>query len=61
MADVSARPHRCGTFAVRMADVDAPSCWAFSTILSRSGGNSVRSRKIRLSAIRSFFRLVGLA
>src|SRR5882724_5705369 len=46
--------------AVRMADVDAPVVLGFLNYLEQERGNSVRSRKIRLSAIRSFFRLVAL-
>jgi integrase/recombinase XerD len=46
--------------AVRMADVDAPVVLGFLNYLEQERGNSVRSRNIRLSAIRSFFRLVAL-
>src|SRR5882724_9861405 len=45
---------------LRMADVDAPAVLSFLTYLEEQRGNSVRSRNIRLSAIRSFFRLVAL-
>ena len=46
--------------ALRVADVDAPAVLSFLTYLEQQRGNSVRSRNIRLSAIRSFFRLVAL-
>jgi site-specific recombinase XerD len=46
--------------ALRLADVDAPAVLSFLTYLEQERGNSVRSRNIRLSAIRSFFRLVAL-
>jgi integrase/recombinase XerD len=46
--------------ALRLADVDAPVVLRFLTYLEQERGNSVRSRNIRLSAIRSFFRLVAL-
>src|SRR2546430_344601 len=46
--------------ALRIADVDAPVVLRFLTYLEQERGNSVRSRNIRLSAIRSFFRLVAL-
>jgi site-specific recombinase XerD len=46
--------------ALRIADVDAPAVLRFLTYLEEQRGNSVRSRNIRLSAIRSFFRLVAL-
>jgi integrase/recombinase XerD len=46
--------------ALRIADVDAPAVLSFLTYLEEQRGNSVRSRNIRLSAIRSFFRLVAL-
>ena len=46
--------------AVRMADIDAPVVLRFLNYLEQDRGNSVRSRNIRLSAIRSFFRLVSL-
>jgi integrase/recombinase XerD len=46
--------------AVRIADVDAPAVLRFLDYLEQQRGNSVRSRNIRLSAIRSFFRLVAL-
>src|SRR5499427_7330624 len=46
--------------AVRMADVDAPVVLRFLTYLEQERGNSVRSRNIRLAALRSFFRFVAL-
>ena len=46
--------------ALRIADVDAPVVLRFLDYLEQERGNSVRSRNIRLSAIRSFFRLVAL-
>ena len=46
--------------ALRMADLDAPSVLRFLDYLEEQRGNSVRSRNIRLAAIRSFFRLVAL-
>jgi integrase/recombinase XerD len=46
--------------AVCMADVDAPVVLRFLLYLEQERGNSVRSRNIRLSAIRAFFRFVAL-
>src|SRR5215471_8310172 len=46
--------------ALHLADVDAPAVLRFLDYLEQQRGNSVRSRNIRLSAIRSFFRLVAL-
>jgi site-specific recombinase XerD len=46
--------------ALRIADVDAPVVLHFLNYLEQERGNAVRSRNIRLSAIRSFFRLVAL-
>jgi integrase/recombinase XerD len=46
--------------ALRMADMDASAVLSFLNYLEQQRGNSVRSRNIRLSAIRSFFRLVAL-
>lgn len=46
--------------ALRLADLDAPAVLSFLQYLEQERGNSVRSRNIRLSAIRSFFRLVAL-
>jgi integrase/recombinase XerD len=45
---------------LRIADVDAPIVLSFLNYLEQERGNSVRSRNIRLSAIRSFFRSVAL-
>jgi integrase/recombinase XerD len=46
--------------ALRIADVDAPAVLRFLDHLEQQRGNAVRSRNIRLSAIRAFFRLVAL-
>jgi integrase/recombinase XerD len=46
--------------ALRIADVDAPAVLSFLQYLEQQRRNSVRSRNIRLSAIRSFFRFVAL-
>jgi integrase/recombinase XerD len=46
--------------ALRIADVDAPAVLSFLDYLEQQRGNSVRSRNLRLAAIRSFFRLVAL-
>jgi site-specific recombinase XerD len=46
--------------ALRIADLDAPAVLRFLHYLEQQRGNSVRSRNIRLSAIRSFFRVVAL-
>jgi integrase/recombinase XerD len=46
--------------AMKIADIDAPAVLAFLESLEQQRGNSVRSRNIRLAAIRSFFRLVAL-
>ena len=45
---------------MHLADVDAPAVLSFLDYLEQQRGNSVRSRNIRLAAIRSFFRLVAL-
>jgi integrase/recombinase XerD len=45
---------------LQLADLDAPAVLRFLHYLEQERGNSVRSRNIRLSAIRSFFRLVAL-
>jgi site-specific recombinase XerD len=45
---------------VRLADVDAPVVLHFLNYLEQERGNSVRSRNIRLSALRALFRLVAL-
>ncbi len=44
--------------ALRIADMDAPAILSFLDYLEEQRGNSVHSRNIRLSAIRSFLRLV---
>ena len=46
--------------ALQLADMDAPAVLSFLNYLEQERGNSIRSRNIRLSAIRSFFRLVAL-
>jgi integrase/recombinase XerD len=46
--------------ALQIVDVDAQVVLRFLNYLEQERGNSVRSRNIRLSAIRSFFRLVAL-
>jgi integrase/recombinase XerD len=46
--------------ALRLADVDAPVVLRFLDYLEQKRGNSVRSRNIRLAALRSFFRFVAL-
>src|SRR5215510_7311611 len=46
--------------ALRIADVDAPAVLRFLEYLEQQRGNSVRSRNIRLAAIRAFLRLVAL-
>jgi site-specific recombinase XerD len=46
--------------ALRIADLDAPVVLRVLHYLEQERGNSVRSRNIRLSALRSFFRLVAL-
>src|SRR4051794_12838410 len=46
--------------ALRLVDLDVPAVLSFLDHLERERGNSVRSRNIRLSAIRSFMRLVAL-
>jgi site-specific recombinase XerD len=43
-----------------MADLNAPTILAFLNYLENERGNVVRSRNIRLSAIRTFFRFVAL-
>ena len=44
--------------ALRVADLDAPTLLAFLDHLEQQRGNSIRSRNIRLSALRTFFRFV---
>jgi site-specific recombinase XerD len=46
--------------AMKIADIDAPAVVAFLDSLEQERRNSVRSRNIRLAAIRSFFRLIPL-
>ncbi len=46
--------------ALRVTDLDAPTILSFLDHLERERKNSVRSRNLRLSAIRSFSRLVAL-
>src|SRR3954454_6380391 len=45
---------------MKIADMDAPAVRPFLDSLEQQRGNSLRSRNIRLAAIRSFFRLVAL-
>ena len=45
---------------LRVSDVDADKILAFLDHLEQQRGNSIRSRNVRLSAIRSFFRVVAL-
>jgi len=44
--------------ALRLTDSDAPAVRRFLDSLAQQRGTSVRSRTIRLSAIRAFFRVV---
>jgi site-specific recombinase XerD len=46
--------------ALRVADLDAPMVLRFLDYLEHQRGNAVRSRNIRLSALRTFFRFVTL-
>jgi integrase/recombinase XerD len=46
--------------ALRVTDVDAPLVLRFLDYLEHQRGNAVRSRNIRLSALRTFFRFVAL-
>jgi site-specific recombinase XerD len=46
--------------ALRITDLDAPTILSFLDYLERERKNSVRSRNLRLAAIRSFSRLVAL-
>jgi integrase/recombinase XerD len=46
--------------ALRIPDLDAPAVLGLLDYLEQHRGNAVRSRHIRLSPIRSFFRLVAL-
>jgi len=44
--------------ALAVADLDAPTLLAFLDHLEQQRGNAIRSRNIRLSALRTFFRFV---
>ena len=46
--------------ALRVTDLDVPEVLTFLDYLEQDRKNSVRSRNLRLAAIRSFFRLVAL-
>jgi site-specific recombinase XerD len=46
--------------ALSIADLDAPVILSFLESLERQGHNQAQSRNVRLTAIRSFFRLVAL-
>lgn len=46
--------------ALRLADLDAPIVLAFLDHLEQGRNNAVKSRNVRLAAIRSFFRFVAL-
>jgi integrase/recombinase XerD len=46
--------------ALRVADLDAPTLRAFLDSLEQQRGNRGRSRNMRLSALRTFFRFVAL-
>ena len=46
--------------AVRISDLDVPVILSFLDHLEQSRHNSIRSRNLRLTAIRSFFRIVAL-
>src|SRR5262249_61492914 len=46
--------------ALAVADLDAPTLLAFLDHLEQQRGNAIRSRNIRLSALRTFFRFVAL-
>ena len=46
--------------ALGVADLDAPTLLAFLDHLEQQRGNAIRSRNIRLSALRTFFRFVAL-
>ena len=45
---------------MKISDIDAPAVLVFLNSLEQQRGNSIRSRNIRLAAIRSFFRFVAL-
>lgn len=46
--------------ALRVSDLDAPAILEFLDYLEKDRGNAIRSRNLRLAAIRAFFRLVAL-
>jgi integrase/recombinase XerD len=46
--------------ALRVSDLDAPAILEFLDYLEKDRGNAIRSRNLRLAAIRTFFRLVAL-
>jgi integrase/recombinase XerD len=46
--------------ALCLSDLDAPTILSFLDYLERERSNSIRSRNVRLAAIRAFFRLVAL-
>jgi integrase/recombinase XerD len=46
--------------ALRVSDLDAPVVLEFLDYLEKERRNTIRSRNLRLAAIRSFFRLVAL-
>ena len=46
--------------ALRVSDLDAPAVLEFLDYLEKERNNTIRSRNLRLAAIRSFFRLVAL-
>jgi integrase/recombinase XerD len=46
--------------ALCVPDLDAPTIFAFLDYLELHRGTTVRSRNIRLSALRTFFRFVAL-
>ncbi len=52
--------HSTEPVAVRVSDLDVPVILAFLDHLEYARHNSVRSRNLRLAAIRSFFRVVAL-
>ena len=52
--------HRVQPAAMSIKDLDVPVILAFLDHLEQSRHNSIRSRNLRLAAIRSFFRLVAL-
>jgi site-specific recombinase XerD len=52
--------YRLEPASLRITNLDAPSILSFLDYLERKRKNSVRSRNLRLSAIRSFSRLVAL-